>query len=70
MYFLMELLSPAMQLRMIRHVRAFLLQKSDDKVKRANTPNNRWNVRRSNLMEVFLEWINMKYAYYLPAWIS
>lgn len=24
-----------------------------DKVKRANTPNNRWNVRRKNLMEVF-----------------
>ena len=48
----MELLSSAMQLPMIRHVRAFLLQKSDDKVKRANTPNNRWNVKRKNLMEV------------------
>lgn len=49
----MELLSPAMQLRMIQHVRAFLLQKSDDKVKRASTLNNHWNVRRKNLMEVF-----------------
>ena len=53
MYFSMELLSSAMQLRMIQHVRAFLLQKPDDKVKRANTLNNRWNVRRKNLMEVF-----------------